>query len=509
MDELVYLFELDSVRNSPQEILRAQWAMFREVALKGNRVVLSFNQLTDSEGFLCGVRDPKLYPHLAALFEMGVLKYSRFAPGSYGKPVDDAALRRELSSCRSEHAPLFQAGVLKAYDPLPSRAPQRILRTASHYIQNGVDQCLSDTKGRFLFSALPFRSDNKRMLSAIHYALEYSDPSILDEVHHAAANLNTDGVGEKGETLKRERLDFAKTYVELILRLSREPLAANPPQLEPHPPMTEFLSRVLIRCEAAQPPQAFPLWPQLCRGAQVIGQLWPIVQERGALNQRSDWYAVLRTAQAKGWDVSSLCMAEAIVDLCYNYTIAESIQGLTRNFRDEELFWQDFLQRLPSYWKDGQQGVHKFLKPDSTAPALAPPAGRLPRWDTASRLVRHAPGWHQKEADAPAKGRKRGWGRYIALSLCRQIIIALFYGLLFLLVSRLLELPEDLFPNLGAQGHVNPHALTALSIVIFGVVGSFISWKFNLLDILEIFRQFGLSLWDGAVLLRAWLKNQG
>ena len=102
MDELVYLFELDSVRNSPQEILRAQWAMFREVALKGNRVVLSFNQLTDSEGFLCGVRDPKLYPHLAALFEMGVLKYSRFAPGSYGKPVDDAALRRELSStCRT------------------------------------------------------------------------------------------------------------------------------------------------------------------------------------------------------------------------------------------------------------------------------------------------------------------------------------------------------------------------------------------------------------------------
>lgn len=49
MDELVYLFELDSVRNSPQEILWAQWAMFREVALKGNRVVLSFNQLTDSE----------------------------------------------------------------------------------------------------------------------------------------------------------------------------------------------------------------------------------------------------------------------------------------------------------------------------------------------------------------------------------------------------------------------------------------------------------------------------
>ena len=346
MDELVYLFELDSVRNSPREILRAQRTLFREVALKGNRVGLSFNQLTDSEGFLCGVRDPRFYSHLAALFEMGVLKYSRFAPGSYGKPVDSAALRKELASCRGEHAPLFQAGVLKAYDPLPSRAPQRILRTASHYVQNGVDQCLNDSKGRFLFSALPFRSDNKAMLSAIHYALEYSDPSILDEMRGAAANPGKDGVGETGEALKQQRLEFTKTYVELILRLSREPLAANPPQLEPHPSMTEFLSRVLARCEGEAPPQSFPLWTQLCTGAQVIRQLWDAVDERGSLNQRSDWYAVLRAAQAKGWDVPSLCMAEAIVDLCYNYTIAESIQGLTRSFRDEELFWQDFLQRL-------------------------------------------------------------------------------------------------------------------------------------------------------------------
>lgn len=62
MDELVYLFELDSVRNSPQEILRAQWAMFREVALKGNRVVLSFNQLTDSEGFCAACGTPNFIP---------------------------------------------------------------------------------------------------------------------------------------------------------------------------------------------------------------------------------------------------------------------------------------------------------------------------------------------------------------------------------------------------------------------------------------------------------------
>ena len=81
MDELVYLFELDSVRNSTEEIRRAQWALFRETVLKGNRVVLSFNQLTDSEGFLWAVRDPESYRTMLSLFSMGVLKYSRFLPG--------------------------------------------------------------------------------------------------------------------------------------------------------------------------------------------------------------------------------------------------------------------------------------------------------------------------------------------------------------------------------------------------------------------------------------------
>ena len=83
MDELVYLFELDSARNTPEEILRGQQALFREVALKGNQVVLTFNQLTDSHAFLCAVGDEKSRSQLLELFRMGALKYSRYAPPGY------------------------------------------------------------------------------------------------------------------------------------------------------------------------------------------------------------------------------------------------------------------------------------------------------------------------------------------------------------------------------------------------------------------------------------------
>ena len=57
MDRLVYLFELDSVRATLREMEIGQQAMFEEIVVNGNRVVLSLNQLTDSQAFLAAVRD--------------------------------------------------------------------------------------------------------------------------------------------------------------------------------------------------------------------------------------------------------------------------------------------------------------------------------------------------------------------------------------------------------------------------------------------------------------------
>ena len=52
MNKLVYLFELDSVRKSKKEIIKAQKALYEEIVLNGNIVVMTMNQLSDSLGFL-------------------------------------------------------------------------------------------------------------------------------------------------------------------------------------------------------------------------------------------------------------------------------------------------------------------------------------------------------------------------------------------------------------------------------------------------------------------------
>ena len=47
----VYLFELDSVRKTDEEIEVAQNALLDEIVLNGNVVVMTYNQLVDSRGF--------------------------------------------------------------------------------------------------------------------------------------------------------------------------------------------------------------------------------------------------------------------------------------------------------------------------------------------------------------------------------------------------------------------------------------------------------------------------
>lgn len=477
MDELVYLFELDSVRSTPEEILLGQWALFREVALKGNRVVLTFNQLTDSQSFLCAVGEEESRSQILELFRMGAMKYSRYAPPGYydGLPGQRRqALTDQLAACRREHGELFRQGALKAYEPLPDRAPQRVIRTASHYVQDSVERCLNDTGETFLFSALPFRSTDRTVLRAISYALQYSDPAVLD-------TCPAPGEGD------RQRLDFARAYVELLLSLSREPLAVNPERQVRSRPMTAVLEQVFQACRQDPPRLEYPLWEQMGRGARVLERLWDRVAAQGSPNRRSDWYAALLAEEGPRED---RCMAEAIVDLCYNYTMAGSISGLEGSLGESAGFPPEFLERLAAYWADGQTGVHRFLRPDSTD-AAPRPAGALPPWDTAARLLK----------TVPAAGAT--WERRMLGSHLRQVRNVALYLLAFLITSLLLDSLEGGVTTLGERGQINEAVLALGNIVLFGIAGSLLSWWLKLPDILDSVKQLGHTVLDVVRLFRA------
>ena len=88
MNKSVYLYELDSVRNSKEEIQYAQERMFREIILNGNQVILTMNQLADSRAFLAAIENENTFEPFFELCQMGVIRISQYGtlrtPEYYG-----------------------------------------------------------------------------------------------------------------------------------------------------------------------------------------------------------------------------------------------------------------------------------------------------------------------------------------------------------------------------------------------------------------------------------------
>ena len=311
--------------------------------------MLTFNQLTDSLAFLCAISDPATYPHMLELFRLGVLKVSRFAP-----PCPDGAF---------------------------ADSPKRVLRTASHYVQNAVERCLNDSNASFLFSALPFQSQDKKLLTVLSSSLQYSDPSVLDAYWKTFRFPGEDGF--EGEHQAQKLRDYVKRYVEMILQLSKEPLAANPEKMEGKTSFSDILELILPFC--ANPPgddgdEVTKLLPQV--HALLITLRQTMFGANHSINNRSNWYDELIQMGPE----PPVLLAEAVVDLCYNYTMEASISGIDRRL-DTASFWEDFLCRLRLYWKDGKQGIHQFQKGDLCT-LTAHEAQKLPPWGAGLRLLK-------------------------------------------------------------------------------------------------------------------------
>lgn len=185
MDRLVYLYELDSVRNSREEIIRGQQAMFEEIVKNGNKIVLSFNQITDSHAFLYAVQDKNTYDYIIELFRLGRIKISEY----------------------------------------------KDIRTPSQYIQGAIKKCLEEKEETFLFSAIPIFNTDNDLLNTVRRALKYSDLGILRELYQRIP---------EDDTKEREKLDYILRYVRMILILSMEELSSNPKKVEQFLEFSEF-----------------------------------------------------------------------------------------------------------------------------------------------------------------------------------------------------------------------------------------------------------------------------
>ena len=186
----VYLFELDSVRDSDDEVIAGQAAIYDEIVRKGNTVVLTYNQLVDSRAFFSLMTDEAYYRNILQLFEQGCIRISQFGD----------------------------------------------IRTVAQYILSTVD-----ANKRFIYSALPLKFTQKRLIALVQRSLVYSDLSEIreymeggrrsdEDVEDLFIELERDDAGNvkrismdgDGEdvAMHRDILKNLYSFLSIILRLS-------------------------------------------------------------------------------------------------------------------------------------------------------------------------------------------------------------------------------------------------------------------------------------------------
>ena len=471
MNKLVYLFELDSVRKSKKEIIKAQKALYEEIVLNGNIVVMTMNQLSDSLGFLIAVNNNETTRHILALFQTGVLRVSSF-----------------------------------------KQKNGTIIRTPSQYLQIHIDRYLSGAERGFYFSGWFIKGKDRDLIEAIKSALQYNNPGIIDEFRNKSINSFTSSDGET----KGKALEDIETFVRMILQMSGDTLSINPAKVfNNSKSMMQFLDLFEEKWNLKKADGC-----TLSFSAETVDNAFQIIKEHKKevknINNRSDWYMIIRKKEDQ---LKSRQMAEAIIDLCYNYACEDSISGISRHYTDANSFYEDFLNRLHLYWNDGKTGTHKFLADEGNSYSI----NYVPqKWDHISdiMLYTHSP-QERGVIEDNSSDRKTGgldylrhrnteysktpvseevyeknrihestvWSLRNITAIFRIVVIIIAYIVLFGIINRLLTIPSEIF-GIDEKGNI----IIIISCIITGLISSIISEISKIPDILDLFKQFGFML---------------
>lgn len=317
---VLYLYELDSVRNSLEEISYAQDALFEEIVTNGNRVVISLNQLTDSMAIMSLIQDEKIYPALINLFYNGWLCVSLY----------------------------------KNY------------RTASQYMQKAIEKCLDDkcdNYNTFIFSALPVKSSEKNLLKCMANVLRFNDLQLLDDEFKYNPNLFDDFEASnlKINMSKSHRIKFLKKFLTMILAISQAEFALNPRKPEIDKSLVKYIEdacKILLKND------------KFHKAVSMIIDLGKIISandEQDLKNNRSVWYRAMQNAKIKNNTTKELDETEKIVkgviDTAYNFQVEDSINNVLKHYDENSPldFEEEFLRRLNLYISpDNKRPRHKF-----------------------------------------------------------------------------------------------------------------------------------------------------
>lgn len=465
---LVYLYELDSVRKSEQEILIGQRALFEEIAVRGNQVVLSFNQLTDSRAFLCALDYKPYYDAIIKLIKNGSITFTAY----------------------------YANGT-------------KIVSSPIQYIVNALDKEINRNKKKegFIFSALPVEYKNKQLLKYIRDAILYRDTNVVTKLIQIkekrikavdVPDINASCINN----VEVWELKSVLSYIKLLLAITEEPLecisplkkdknSANEPYV-----FSKYMDMILRDNELKTALTEYGVTEKVFQEALVL-----LKQVRNGLStynkdvdNRSAWLKRLEKFNTESGE-----LAEVIVNLCYNYTIEASIKGVIGHASNLS-FIERFRRRLVDYWKEYLQGYHVLHRKAEDIQFRKVKKCYLPKWTTAVRIVKMTQAPSSNIIVSKTTGisyeiyRKKSWIYRFIFLVC-AFVWRLFIDAIKLLVAWgvafYLSKLEIIFESTGV--------INVFLAVIFVELISYFLDKIPFINIPNI----GNSFWD----FLCWLKD--
>lgn len=484
LQKYVYLYELDSVRDTDEEIITGQKAIYREIVEYGNTVVLTFNQFVDSRGFFSLFDGEEYRNNLISLFEKGCIRISQYGD----------------------------------------------TRTLVQYLLNSIEE-----SKQFIYSALPLKFTQRRLTALLRRSLAYSDLSeiqsylkgtiggesaireLFEEVHDGTV---TESSLSKGEMM--EILTNLYHLLSVVLRLSPEPqiyiCPKNPEELH------GFHFRDYLHAAMLLSYPQDPLWNRAVRCLQAIISI--------SGNNRSVYLRELKQAyeEQKTADPVSAqserlayCYAEAIVNLCYNYACEASICNTSKHYCIAEILHPengmpssqaDFRLRLEETWHGGINAAHRFLKEESNVFLEFKDVDRIPNFRRAIRLLSYGKksredadrvaqdGVPRYEFQQELQGRQQK--RKILAAVGKGLLLSLVCILLACLVELAMTAAQNLFDAQWDTSKISFQIWdTLLFLYLTEAITSLLNRKINwLLPLSEGLRSLGQLLADGWITLR-------
>lgn len=365
MRKRVYLFELDSVRKTDNEIEKAFQTLYDEIVINGNIIVMTFNQFVESRLFFEFMITKEFYESITKMFEDGYLVISQYG--------DKRSLQQYL---------------------IESLIPGR----------------------KFVYSGWPLKSEQKRLLALIRRCMIYSDLSeligyidladkamkeedsgnIVTEAKKEIRELFSDGyTDESGKENSELGFGQMKTILVNLMWLLKSILRISSFVMSDDESESNYKTIYQMAKPDAKDSPKLNLYRLICyvmndgfereNAGKDDKVLWTAVRALlkntqsyfDKKNKRSDYHLdLLNMYNTAIWDGSGkYCSekkvyqyAEAVIDIIYNYVVEYSINNVSKHYNDSKLleaievtendktikicesFRKDFFSRLDELW---------------------------------------------------------------------------------------------------------------------------------------------------------------